>query len=358
MEERRRPPRPSRRAARACTRGRAACRARPGRRGCRRAAIARRSPRPSPATSDPRASAAPGAGAPRARGAARSRRASDSSASGIDDQRKYDNRLASSWSETRYGPSTSVRSSSSRNRKLRRDQHGPQREPDARLRTRRREPRRGGTSLINRSTSSFPTGRRKARRANAARQRRAASSCDRPGPGRATRYRDGSASSSTSAAAARYFSIRIGGTNRVNALFSNPAPPPPSAGNASAGWVSTPSRSRIVLLYCRRVSRWIRPGPGIRDALGRVEDRPDRIRRPLAIVYIRTGPIARRGHRPLDQGIDDLEPQLGIAAERLLVLELAQVDVTLSASHHRGTAGSVSGAAAGRSGRSRRHGLA
>src|SRR5262249_35985717 len=54
----------------------------------------------------------------------------------------------------------------------------------------------------------------------------------------------------------------------------------------------------------------------------------DRIRCPLAIVHIRPGSITRRRHRPPNQGIDDLEPQLGIAPERLLVLELAQVDVT------------------------------
>ena len=123
--------------------------------------------------------------------------------------------------------------------------------------------------------------------------------------------------------------MRIGGTNRVEALLSNPAPPPPSAGKASAGWVSTPSRSRIVLLYCRRVSRWIRLGPGSRDALDRVEDGPDRVRRMLAIVHVGTGPVARRRHGPLDQGVDDPEPQIGIAAERLLVRELRQVDVAL-----------------------------
>ena len=164
----------------------------------------------------------------------------------------------------------------------------------------------------------------------------------------------GRPSSSTSAAAARYFSMRIGGTNRVEALLSNPAPPPPSAGKASAGWVSTPSRSRIVLLYCRRVSRWIRLGPGSLDALDRVEDGPDRGRRVLAIVHVRAGPVARRRHGPLDQGIDHLEPQLGIAAERLLVRELRQVDVALGFLPAVAAQAVLLERAAGRSGRSRR----
>ena len=70
-------------------------------------------------------------------------------------------------------------------------------------------------------------------------------------------------------------------------------------------------------------------GAGIADALDRVEDGPDRGRRALAIVLVGTGPVARRRHGPLDQGIDDPEPQIGIAAERLLVRELRQVDVAL-----------------------------
>ena len=131
-------------------------------------------------------------------------------------------------------------------------------------RSRRPAPRRGGTV----ASAARPRRSRPADGTHAGRTRRCCDGRPRPrvssGPGRAAMYRDGSALLSTSAAAARYFSMRIGGTNRVEALLSNPPPPPPSAGKASAGRVSTPSRSRIVLLYCRRVSRWIRLGPGSR----------------------------------------------------------------------------------------------
>ena len=129
-------------------------------------------------------------------------------------------------------------------------------------RSRRRGRRRGGTA----ASAARPRRRRPAGGTRAGRTRRCSAGRLLPsrGPGRAgpRGTAPGRPSSSTSAAAARYFSMRIGGTNRVEALLSNPAPPPPSAGKASAGWVSTPSRSRIVLLYCRRVSRWIRLGRG------------------------------------------------------------------------------------------------
>ena len=70
-------------------------------------------------------------------------------------------------------------------------------------------------------------------------------------------------------------------------------------------------------------------GSRIAGPLDRVEDRLDRVRRVLAIIDVGTGPAARRRHGPLDQGIDDPEPEIGVAAERLFVRELRQVDVAL-----------------------------
>ena len=66
---------------------------------------------------------------------------------------------------------------------------------------------------------------------------------------------EGNTVESTSSAASRYFSIRIADVNSASPLVSKPSPPAPSAGKLSAGFRSTPSRSRTLLLYSERFSR-------------------------------------------------------------------------------------------------------
>ena len=64
-------------------------------------------------------------------------------------------------------------------------------------------------------------------------------------------------------AAAMYFSIRIGGSESTSPMLSKPYPES-SAGKSAAGFRSTPSRSRMVLLYSARFRRRAvtRPGSG------------------------------------------------------------------------------------------------
>ena len=84
----------------------------------------------------------------------------------------------------------------------------------------------------------------------------------------------------TSSAATRYRSSRTGGTNRVSALLSKPAPPPPSAGNRSAGRTLTPNRSRTVLLYSSRLSRWSKNAPWIGLPRSELSASVERLRKP------------------------------------------------------------------------------
>ena len=117
-------------------------------------------------------------------------------------------------------------------------------------------------SFISRSICAGSTGRRKARATKRARFCRAASAFGSTGPGRTGATRSGLAAASSVAAVARYFSTSTGGVKSVAELLSKPPPPPPSGGKASAGRVSSPSRSRMVWLYSARLSRCGTGGPG------------------------------------------------------------------------------------------------
>src|SRR5262245_35659738 len=62
-------------------------------------------------------------------------------------------------------------------------------------------------------------------------------------------------------AAVRYFSASTGDTVSVAALLSNPSRFS-SVGKSRAGWLVSPSRSRMVLSYSVRVRRRMYDGPG------------------------------------------------------------------------------------------------
>jgi hypothetical protein len=116
--------------------------------------------------------------------------------------------------------------------------------------------------------------------------------------------------------------------NSVLALLSNPAPPPPSAGNLSAGREATPKRSRMVLPF-EAADWWRTTRPDLESPLLEViQLMVDPVNQAIAFFRRWLG-FAIGRHIPLPQLGEGGLPKPRIAPDTGFVFELLQVDPAL-----------------------------